>query len=102
MFDIWTVNKNAQPIEQVGSEDDPQVALVVAAQILKKCGSPALDARNLDGDGVWPDEPSLIVFDPTMTIPMGVVIVGSMLTDSDGSMSRTSVGAVPLTRAISE
>ncbi len=102
MFDIWTVNKNTQPIERVGSEADPQMALVVAAQILKKCGSPALDARNLDLEGCWPNEPSLIVFDPTTTIPFGVVVVGSMLRERDGSLAQTSVGAIPLTRAISE
>lgn len=103
MFDIWIVNKDVQPIERVGAEDDPNVALVVAAQILKKCGSPALDARNLDVPvHGWPHEPSLIVYDPTTTIPVRVVVVGSTLTERDGSLARTSVGAVPLTRTISE
>ena len=103
MFDIWIVNKDAHPVERVGAEDDPNVALMVAAQILKKCGSPALDARNLETpDFVWPFEPSLIVYDPTTTIPVRVVVVGSTLTERDGSLARTPVGAVPLTRTISE
>jgi hypothetical protein len=95
MFDIWTVNGDARPIERVGSEHDPHSALVIAARILKRCGSPALDARNLNVEGCWPYVPSLIVFDPTATIPLRIVVVGSMLTEQDGTMAETSVGVIP-------
>lgn len=100
MYPIWIVDRDQDPVAQVGATDDPEVALMKAAQILKSFGSPALDARNLDGG--WCGETGLLVYDPTTTLRYGVVVVGSCLTESDGRLTQDSVGFVPLWPAVSE
>jgi len=99
VYPIWIVDRDQEPVAQVGAMDDPEVALLRAAQILKSFGSPALDARNLDG---WDGEPSLLVYDPTTTLPYGVVVVGSVLTEPDGELAQSSVGFVALWPAVNE
>ena len=99
VFPIWLVGRDREPLMQVGASGDAEVALMKAAQILKAFGTPALDARNLVG---WEGEPSLLVYDPTTTLPYGVVIVGSLLTEADGKVARSPVGCVAVQPAVNE
>jgi hypothetical protein len=97
MYPVWILTQDGAPVRQVGAWADAEEALVHTARIMKKMGCPALSARN-QGGSLW----GLLVFDPTHSFPVAMLIEGSVLTDLDGRPSTEPTGVVATTPLISE
>ena len=80
MYRLWVVDrKSLKPLALSASYKSASEALGSAGRILKGFGAPALDAQNLTS---WAGSASLVVYDPTGSIPHSAVIEGAQLMSS--------------------
>ena len=80
MYRLWIVDRtNLKPLALSATYKTVSEALGSAGRILKGIGAPVLDAKNLE---IWAGSPSLVVYDPTDSIPHSAIIEGGQLMTS--------------------
>lgn len=86
MYDVWIVNRASMAKITLGaSTGDVHESLASASRLLKGMGAPVLEARNVtDPWHTGTKAPSMLVYDPSDTLLVAVVIEGACL--SEGGM----------------
>lgn len=83
MYDVWIVYRSSlMKIALGASTDDVHESLASASRFLKGVGAPLLEARNVnDPWHTGEDSLSMLVYDPSDSVPLAAVIVGACLSE---------------------
>ncbi len=95
MYHVWIVNsRDLQPIRLSDSFKDEHEALASCSRILTGLGAPLLAARNTERN----NRLSLLVYDPTGTLPVSALVDGAVLSEDGRTLSphETTETVMPL------
>lgn len=102
MYTVWIVERaSLEKVTLGASVLDAHESLASASRILKGMGAPVLEARNVtDPWHTGTKHPSMLVYDPSGTLPLAAVIEGACLCEGGMPLPpHETTGMVPMHKA---